>query len=60
MVEESLTVFRVRLVLKWRVGCEAVVEASGVGRLFVSTAELKPRDCRASAVKRSVSWRGLC
>lgn len=56
-MELSLTDFRVRLVLKWRVGwAGAEAEASVVGRLLVSTAELKPRACSESAVRRSVSY----
>lgn len=58
MVEVSLTVFRERLVLKWRAGwAEAAAGPSAAGRLLFSMAELKPRACNEAAVRRSVSCR---
>lgn len=55
MVELSPTVFKLRLVLKWRVGVETLAE-SGVGRLLCWTAVLKVRALASSwAERRSMS-----
>lgn len=53
MVEESLTLFRAREVLKWRTGVEDSVFCSvAVGRFDCSTAVLKARELVISSAER--------
>jgi hypothetical protein len=59
MVEESLTLFRAREVLKWRTGVEedSVFCSVAVGRFDCSTAVLKARELViSSAERREMSW----
>jgi hypothetical protein len=58
-VEESLTLFRAREVLKWRTVVEgdSVFCSVAVGRLDCSTAVLKARELViSSAERREMSW----
>lgn len=54
MVEESLTLFRAREVLKWRTGAEgeSVFCSVAVGRFDCSTAVLKARELVISSAER--------
>lgn len=60
MVEESLTLFKVREVLKWRTTLDVDSVLGWVGRFDCSTAVLKARELViSSAERREMSCGGL-